>query len=108
MRNPVPVDGVPMDARYDGATQPRYDDAADYHKGPAGTYNYVAVSLEEEVRMGGWLPGARPTCSTPYMQGSDARLSQSQAPRDLMTIGMRGEPDLDDDPAFTPDGKVQH
>lgn len=107
MRNPNPVEGVPMDARYDGATQPRYDDAADYHKGPAGTYNFVGVTLEEEVRMGGWLPNARPTTTEPYMQGND-RQPVSAAPRDLMTIGMRGEPDLDDDPAFTPDGKVQH
>jgi hypothetical protein len=86
MRDPYPVQGVPMDERYDDASQDRYADAVDFHKGGSGTYNYRPVTLEEEAWNGGWLPGARPT-GGPGLQ-------------DLFTTGMRGEPGWDDDPQF--------
>jgi hypothetical protein len=93
VRDADPVSNVPMNERYDGSAQDRYADEVDYHKGPAGTYNYRAVTIEEEAINRGWLPGARPT-------GPD--------PIDLMTIGMRGEPSFDDDPVAGNDGLLHH
>jgi len=92
-RDPNPLSGVPYNERYDGAEQGRYHDEVDFHRGDGGTFNHVAVTLEDEVKMGGWLPNNRPT---------------GPEPRDLWTTGMRGEPQMDDDPAMTPDGQVSH
>lgn len=89
MRDPNPVSGVPDNTRgYNHASQDRYGPLTG--KGPAGQYEFKPVTLEEEARAGGWLPGARPT-------GPD--------PIDLFTLGMRGEPGYDDDPSPARDGR---
>jgi hypothetical protein len=93
MRNPDPLSGVPANERFDGASQDRYGDEVDYHKGPAGTFNFMGTTLEEEARNRGWTFGNRPT---------------GPPPRDLMTIGMRGEPGYDDDPVYGPNGEYTH
>lgn len=110
MRDPNPVSNVPDADRYRGngaaSTPDRYGELRG--RGPAGTFNHVGVTLEEEAEFGGWLPNDRPTTTPPFMQGNDARLTQSMAPRDLFTVGMRGESGYDDDPQFQPDGQVTH
>ena len=85
MRSPDPVVGVPNHNRgYDNASQDRYHTLIG--KGDAGCYVTLPCTLEEEARNGGWLPGAHPT---------------GPPPRQLFTLGMRGEPDFDDDPSPT-------
>ena len=69
-----PVSGVPDVGRYDHNPG----------RGDAGHYRTLPTTLEEEANAGGWLANSTPT--------GDGEL------RRLMTIGMRGEPDFDDDP----------
>lgn len=81
-----PVEGVPDDARFPEG----YGRYAEFRgRGPAGSYRTLPATLEEEARAGGWLPNATPT-------GSEGSLNR------LYTIGMRGEPDFDDDPVPSP------
>lgn len=94
MRNADPVSGVPDSDRYRGNGAP--DNIADPDRygplrgrGPAGQYEHRATTLEEEAKLGGWIPAAHPTTAGPE-------------PIRLFTIGMRGEPGFDDDndPAY--------
>jgi hypothetical protein len=90
MRNPDPQpEGDQYEGfRYAGAHDNRYDEFLGRDV-PVAPYDYRGSTLEEEAYNGGWLQNARPT---------------GPAPEDLMTIGMRGEPDWDDDPQPAPDG----
>jgi hypothetical protein len=71
----------------------RYTVGHNLVRGDAGTYNHLAATLEDEANADGWLPGARPT---------------GPPPRNLFTIGMRGEPGYDDDPEPGTDGQYHH
>lgn len=80
-----PTDGS---LRYPPMPNGRYDIDPGSRRGEATAYRSLPFTLEEETYAGGWLPGATPTC------GPDAPPLQR-----LMTVGMRGEPAYDDDPA---------
>ncbi len=88
--NPMQQDGSAWTGgvlRYPPLPNGRYDTDPGSRRGPAAEYRSLPFTLEEEAASGGWLPGATPTCAdgAPPLQR-------------LYTIGMRGEPDLDDDP----------
>lgn len=83
-----PVNGVPDVGRYERGMDGRYGEL--HGRGDAGTFRTLPATLEEEAQAGGWLPN-----STPTGEGNLKR---------LMTIGMRGEPDFDDDPVPSPRG----
>lgn len=99
-RSADPLSGVPDNGRYGGGhgegISPRYQVPVGDQRGPAGSYEWKPVTLEEEADARGWIPGAMPT--GPY------------APMGLYTLGMRGEPGYDDDPSAKPNGVgyVQH
>jgi hypothetical protein len=94
MRPASPVAGVPTDpevlrhyAEHHPADAMRYaGHSADDVRGDSGVYVTLPTTLEEEALNGGWLASSMPT---------------GPPPRQLFTLGMRGEPDFDDDPSPT-------
>lgn len=92
MRAKDPVSGVPNRGRYHSAIgiNNRYVDLVG--KGDAGSMETKPVTLEDEALANGWTPNNRPT-------GNDESLIG------LYTLGLRGEPGIDDDPTPAPDGR---
>lgn len=60
----------------------RYDEARDYSRGPGGMFDAVPTTLEEEVAQGGWTKRTTGEGTPPYVN---------------VTLGMRGDPDGDND-----------
>lgn len=65
----------------------RYDETRDFSRGPGGHRDSTPTTLEEEVAQGGWTKVTTGDGTPPYGN---------------VTIGMRGDPDGDDD--MTSDG----
>ena len=61
-------------------------------KADNSTLNFAFMTLEEEQAAGGWDRVSCPTGATPPMRTT--------------TVGMRGEPDIDNDPSFGNAGGV--
>lgn len=106
-----PLSGVPDSNRY-ATSQNRYADEPIFHRGPAGTYLHLGVTLEEEAKFDGWLPNERPTMAPDGYGGNTAsyaeRRTDSNGLNRLYTTGLRGEPGWDDDPSVDPDGRYDH
>lgn len=70
----------------------RYDEARDYSRGPSGRSDSTPTTLEQEVAQGGWTKRTRPEGMPNYA---------------IVTIGMRGDPDGDDDQTSDTNGSYR-